>query len=158
MRFVLSANRANDPSNTAFWINIGTEHFPPSGCLASPSTHDSVNIDQTRRSVFFTCIGNLHEIIGSTQTRVLRDLITSVVYEERGCSVDSLELFYHDWLYRNIFCLIIRYVSLFIYVCTIGNIHCIWHMHIAMFTLLRCHLNHTTTLEKGATTMHRWSS
>lgn len=87
MRFVLSANRANDPSNTAFWINIGTEHFPPSGCLASPSTHDSVNIDQTRRSVFFTCIGNLHEIIGSTQTRVLRDLITSVVYEERGCSV-----------------------------------------------------------------------
>lgn len=53
MRFVLSANRANDPSNTAFWINIGTEHFPPGGCLASPSTHDSVNIDQTRRSVFF---------------------------------------------------------------------------------------------------------
>lgn len=29
MRFVLSANRANDPSNTAFWIDIGTEHFPP---------------------------------------------------------------------------------------------------------------------------------
>lgn len=27
--------------------------FPPTGCLASPSTHESVNTDQTRRSVFY---------------------------------------------------------------------------------------------------------
>lgn len=47
------------------------------------------------------------------------------------------------------------YLFFFIYVCTFGNT--LYVAHVYRYVHLACHLNHTTTLEKGATTVHRWS-
>lgn len=111
--------------------------FPPTGCLASPSTHESVNTDQTRRSVFFTCIGKLTRDYRSTQSRVLRDLITSVLYEERGSSVfcGFVRIILSRLIIQKYFCLIIRYVFIFSFMFAPLEIY-MWYMYIATFTLL----------------------
>lgn len=136
MRFVLSANRANDPSNTAFWIDIGTEHFPPYWLLGV-SKHPRV-CKHRPDPTFFTCIGKLTRDYRSTQSRVLRDLITSVLYEERGSSVfcGFVRIILSRLIIQKYFCLIIRYVFIFSFMFAPLEIHCMWHMYIATFTLL----------------------